>query len=164
MLYYLLAFFAGILVQATDFIEDERKGKNRTKWLFSILAGILIAVIINQATFATLFLSVLFAQVIMRKIDKPTHQLTFFLGALAILAGIKDFDFIHFLIFLIPASLDEIKLPRNLSLITEHRLFLKLVALFFIFSGRVDYFFGIISFDIGYILTNQLLQTKRILI
>ena len=72
-----LAFFAGIAVKAVDWIDDEQKGKYIIKWPLAIIYWGLIGLLISQASFSTIFLAALFAQVFARKIDTHTHVLGF---------------------------------------------------------------------------------------
>lgn len=154
MLAYILAFVSGFLVKAVDWIEDDLKKPLKMRWLFAIMAGVFIGYIISASTFASIFLAALFAQVFARKVDKASHAATVLSAAAAfVMLGINpSFDIAYFLIFLIPAFLDELEFTGKWMFITEYRLFLGIAAaLFGIFIGRWDFLIGILSFDIGYL-------------
>jgi hypothetical protein len=154
MLTYILAFISGFLVKAVDWIEDDLKKPLKMRWLFAIMAGVFIGYIISASTFASIFLAALFAQVFARKVDKASHAATVLAAAVVfIFLGVNPaFDAVYFLIFLIPAFLDELEFTGKWAFITEYRLFLGVVAaLFGIFIGRWDFLMGILGFDIGYL-------------
>jgi hypothetical protein len=163
MFFYLLSFASGILVKAVDWIEDDLKKKHWVRWPLAAIAGLLIGYVIAYSSFANIFLAAVFAQIFARKIDTNTHMLTVLLAALVFFfaGGIASFELWHFLIFLIPAFLDEMKFPGRFAGINEYRPFLDITGLLFgLALGRWDYFFGIISFDAGY-LGFKLVTAKR---
>lgn len=153
MIEYLLAFVSGVLVKAVDWLDDDWKSKNPAKFVLALAYGLAIGYIIGTASFAILFLSALFAQVFARKIDTAAHWLGFFTAILSLLYfGFSSIDLPLFFFFLILAFLDEVDYIGRLRPITDYRLFLKLGALSMLYFGRLDYFAGIMLFDIGYAL------------
>ena len=75
LLALVLAFISGFVVKSVDWIDDEKKGRHIIKWPLAIVYGVLIGFLISQASFSTIFLAALFAQVFARKIDTHTHVL-----------------------------------------------------------------------------------------
>jgi hypothetical protein len=154
-----LAFVAGIAVKAVDWIDDERKGKYLIKWPLALIYGGLIGLIISQASFSTIFLAALFAQVFARKIDTHTHVLGFGFAVLSLVyLGFPQISIEIFVFFAIAAYLDEAKYFGRLKGIIEYRPFLKIAALLMLAFGRIDYFLGIMAFDIGYIAAERVLR------
>jgi hypothetical protein len=154
-----LAFFAGIAVKAVDWIDDEKKGKYIIKWPLAIIYGGIIGLLISQASFSTIFLAALFAQVFARKIDTHTHVLGFGFALLSLFyLGFPFLDIGLFGFFILLAFMDETKYFGRLKGIIEYRPFLKLGALVMLAFGRFDYFLGIMLFDIGYMLTEKVLE------
>jgi hypothetical protein len=146
-----LAFLAGMLVKIVDWMEDERRTREIYKVPLALLYGIIIGYLISRASFSTMFLAALFAQVFERKIDTLSHRLGFVVSILSLLYfGFPQLDFGVFAYFLVLAALDEVDLVGFWRPFTEYRLFLKLGALAMVAAGRWDYFFGIMCFDIGY--------------
>src|SRR3989339_843587 len=149
--YYIVAFIAGFLVKITDWIDDDRGGKDIIKYPFAIIYGIGIGYLISTAPFATIFIAALFAQIFARKIDSHTHMLGFFIAMISVLfMGFPQIEILYFVIFLILAFLDEIEFVGRLKWISDHRPFLKLGALPFILIGKWEFFAGIVTFDLGY--------------
>lgn len=149
--YVLLAFFAGLIVKAVDWLEDDRKSSHPVKYLLAAVYGLIIGYIIGTATFSVLFLAALLAQVFARKIDTRSHELGFLVAVLSLFFfGIPSIDFTLLAVFLVLAFLDEADFIGPLRPLVEYRPFLPLGALFFALGGRVDFFLGIIAFDIGY--------------
>ena len=180
-----LAFIAGLIVKSVDWIDDERKGRYIIKWPLAIIYGGLIGLLISQASFSTIFLAALFAQVFAQKIDTHTHVLGFAFAILSLIyLGFPSLDIYFFGFFIVLAFMDEIKFfenPKNtrnvasmssgrpnrqhasdiamsyfgrMHWIMEYRPFLKLGALLMLAFGRIDYFLGIMLFDIGYIVAD----------
>jgi len=161
-----LAFVAGLVVKTVDWIDDERKGKNLLKWPLAVIYGIAIGYLISQASFSTLFLAALFAQVFAGKIDTHTHVLGFAIAMFSLFFfGVPQPEPLLFLFFALLAFLDEAEFMGRLHPLMEYRPFLPLgAALLVIPLGRFDYFLGIIAFDIGYVLfgflRNKVFKTK----
>jgi hypothetical protein len=182
ILYYILAFLSGILVKATDWIDDEEHGKNQLKYPLALLYGLSIGYLISQASFSMLFLAALFAQVFARKIDTHTHVIGFAVAIITILVlGVPPFELMFFSVFLLSAFLDELEMSRLLrqfvssetpprfgdvhpkcnsisdmggkyEFIERYRPVLKVSALGFLLIGRIDFFLAIVAFDFGYVL------------
>lgn len=153
MIEYALAFVSGVLVKAVDWLDDERKSRHPVKFALALAYGICIGYLIGTAPFAILFLSALIAQVFARKIDTAAHWLGFSAAIVSLLYfGFSSIDLPLFFFFLLLAFLDEVDYVGRLRPITDYRLFLKIGALSMLYFGRIDYFAGIMAFDIGYAL------------
>lgn len=154
-----LAFLAGIAVKAVDWIDDEQKGKHIVKWPLAVIYGALIGLLISQASFSTIFLAALFAQVFAQKIDTHTHVLGFAVAVLSLVyLGFPSVDIYIFGFFILLAFMDEMSYFGRMHWIMEYRPFLKVGALLLLFMGRIDYFLGIVAFDAAYILTDHTLD------
>ena len=155
-----LALLAGICVKAVDWIDDEKKGRYAIKWPLALIYGGLIGYLISQASFSTIFLSALFAQVFARKIDTHTHVLGFGFAVLSLVyLGFPAISIELFVFFAIAAYLDEARYFGRLRGLIEYRPFLKIAALAMLAFGRLDYFLGIMAFDIGYIAADKILKS-----
>ena len=99
------------------------------------------------------------------KIDKKSHMLGFIFSILSILYfGIPKAEVFPLLVFLFLAFLDEQIFRKPLTLLnelTKWRLFLKIGALLFALSGRIDYFIAIIVFDGAYLSVHKLPLTIK---
>jgi hypothetical protein len=152
----LLAFLAGVFVKSVDFIDDELKGKYLIKWPLALIYGGMIGLLISQASFSTIFIATLFAQVFARKIDTHTHVLGFAIALLSLFyLGFPQIDIMLFVFFAFLAFIDEIEMVGKYRFISEYRPFLKIGSLLLIPFGRFDYFLAIMAFDIGYLLFTQ---------
>ena len=148
---YALAFVAGLLVKAVDWMEDDRKTSPAVKYPLAVAYGLLIGYVMGTASFSVIFLAALIAQVFARKIDTLSHMIGFAVAILSLaFFGFQPLELPLFAFFLILAFLDEADFIGKLHPITEYRLILKAGALVMIAFGRWDYFAGIMSFDIGY--------------
>lgn len=148
---FILAFLAGILVKLADSLEERHR-----LWpslLPAILYGLLIGYLLSQSPFSMLFLAALFAQALAGKIDHHAHVIGLALAFLtAFYFGFPVSDAVFF-VFLPLAYLDELELPGRWNMLGEYRVFLKAGALLFGFAtGHWASFFGILAFDIGYLL------------
>lgn len=153
MLHLLLAFFAGLFVKATDWMDDEEKGTGKLKYMLAFAYGTTIGYLLSQAGFSMLFLAALFAQVFARKIDTHTHVLGFVVAiAVMLVLGVPQFESVPFLVLLVAAFADESEGSGRYTYIQKYRPFLKLAAFAFVFFGRADFFLAIIAFDFGYVL------------
>jgi hypothetical protein len=150
----LIAFLAGFLVKAVDWMDDERKTSLAFKLPLSLCYGVLIGYLIGNAAFSVLFLAALIAQVFARKIDTTAHRAGFVIAILSLFFfGFPGIDIPFFAFFLILAFLDEADLLGKLHPLTEYRAFLKLGSLAIgLLTMRWEYFIGIMAFDIGYML------------
>jgi len=152
----LLAFLSGLIVKSVDFIDDELKGKYLIKWPLALIYGGIIGILISQASFSTIFIAALFAQIFARKIDTHTHVLGFAFAVLSLFwLGFPELDATLFMFFALLAFFDELEVYDRMQKIIEYRPFLKLGALLMVVFGRYDYFLGIMAFDIGYMLAER---------
>ncbi|MDD5171967.1 MAG: hypothetical protein PHF60_02930 [Candidatus ainarchaeum sp.] len=153
LLPFILAFLAGFIVKAVDWLDDDRKSKNPIKYALAATYGLAIGYLIGTATFSTLFLAALVAQVFARKVDTFAHQLGFLVAAVSLLGfGFPSLDLVVFVFFVALAFCDELKLVGALKPLTDYRLFLKLGALVMVAFGRLDYLIAILLFDGAYML------------
>ncbi len=165
ILLLILAFISGLLVKIVDNIEDEEQGQNPIKWPLAILYGLTIGYLISQAPFAMIFLGAVLAQILMRKVDTPSHKL----GFLSILFSLLFFGAPTIILFplaafLISSSLDEmdkIIFWDKPKWVQDFRPFLELAAIPFFFLGQWEYLAGILFFDLGY-LGITLFHTKKL--
>jgi hypothetical protein len=151
MEFFALAFVAGLLVKAVDWMDDERKTAFWAKLPLALVYGLVIGLTISQASFGLLFLGALLAQILARKVDTISHKIGF-LVALVVVAifGFPQIDLLFLVYFMLLAFLDEEDYIGKLRPLVEYRPFLKVGSFLLVFFGRYDYFLGIILFDIGY--------------
>ncbi|MBU0591833.1 hypothetical protein KKF81_03180 [Candidatus Micrarchaeota archaeon] len=146
-----LAFLAGIVVKAVDWLEDDKKSSHPVKYFLAIVYGILIGYVIGNAAFSVIFIAALIAQILARKVDTITHEIGFLFAILTTVFFITpQIELPIFVYFIAMAFGDEVKFTGPLKTIVEYRPFLKLAALSMLVIGRWDYFIGIMVFDIGY--------------
>ncbi len=151
MVIFFLALLSGALVKIVDWLEDDRKSRHISKYGFAILYGAIIGYLIANASFSTLFLAALIAQILSKKIDTLSHRIGFLSAVLiAFFYQLPEIDILFFGYFLLMAFLDEIDYVGKLRFLNEYRPFLKIAGIPFIFIGRFDYLFGILLFDLGY--------------
>lgn len=164
MLGYALAFIAGFLVKAVDWIEDDLKKQLPIRWFLAAIAGLMIGLLISWSSFAVVFLAAIFSQVFAKKVDKLSHAVTVLVAAITFAAlGIFEFQLVPFIILLIPAFIDEFDFPKPYNFLTDYRVFLNIACLVFaVVAGRWDYFFGIFTFDLGYLLFKHLPPVETI--
>ncbi len=154
---FVLAFLAGFIVKAVDWLDDDRKTSHPSKYALAATYGLAIGYIIGTSTFSTLFLAALVAQVFARKIDTIAHQLGFLVAAVSLLGfGFPSLELPVFVFFVALAFLDELELVGALKPLTDYRLFLKLGALAMVAFGRWDYLLAILLFDGAYMLFGSL--------
>lgn len=153
--FYAMAALSAVLVKAVDQLEDVLGSRGPCKYALALLYGALIGYAISFASFSTLWLGVLFAQLVAGKIDRPGHMLGFLTAlAFAVVLGVKEFAFFDFFVIFIFAALDEMNVFN--APMREFRLGLKLAAMVFGFFSRWDYFIAIMIFDTAYYLTGRL--------
>lgn len=162
VMYFALAFLAGIVVKIVDWLEDDKKSRHISKYLLAFVYGWLLGYLIANASFGILFLAALVAQVLSRKIDSFAHRLGFIVAFIAMFFyQLPDINLVIFGYFIVLAFLDEIDYVGFLRPITEYRPFLKLGPIPFVFLGRPDYLIGILAFDLGYELFKTLQNNKK---
>ncbi len=158
--FYGVAAFSGLIVKLVDYIEDDMKWNSPAKYLLALFYGLLIGYTISFSTFSTLWLAVIFAQLVTGKIDNNSHILGFVTSiAFPAVFGIGEFNIFDFFIFFAFAALDEAN-PFSWPG-ANLRLSLKLVTLFFVLLGRWDYFIAIMSFDLAYLLIGHVFSTEK---
>jgi hypothetical protein len=160
---YLLAFIAGILVKWVDWIDDDEKGRSKLKYPLAIAYGLIIGYLISSAPFAEIFLAAVVAQIFARKIDTQAHLIGFAVIALSLLFfGFPQISLAFFVYFLALAFLDEQEYAGKLKQLSDYRPFLKVGSLVMLFFGRWEYPAGILIFDAGYLLFQELKKKKAI--
>jgi hypothetical protein len=149
--FLLLAFCAGIIVKAVDWMDDDQTLAHPAKFPLAVLYGSLIGYLIAVSPFSVLFLAAVAAQVFAKKFDTTAHRIGLASAMVIILLlGVPQLETAVFLLFLVAAFLDEIDYVGNLRWMNHWRPFLKVAALSFMFLGRADYFIAIVAFDLGY--------------
>jgi hypothetical protein len=147
----LLAFCAGAIVKAVDWLDDDAKSPHPSKYALAALYGGVIGYLIAVAPFSVMFLAALAAQVFAKKVDTLAHRVGLAIAMLVVLAtGMPNPDMWLFLMFLTAAFLDEMDYVGALRPLTDWRPFLKLAAFIILLEGKPEYFLAIILFDIGY--------------
>ena len=153
---FILAFLSGALVKIVDELDDR---KNKVVYLFALVYGAAIGYIISSSSFSMLFLGALLAQLIAKKIDKPSHTVGFLFAICSMVyLGLPRFEFLNLGIFLVLAFLDEQVFRKPLAALnslSHYRAFLKIGALFFALFGRVDYLIAILLFDGAYLIIDR---------
>lgn len=161
MVIFFLAFLAGIIVKIVDWLEDDKKSGHYSKYILSVIYGLIIGYLISNATFSAIFLGALIAQILSKKIDTLAHRIGFLTAIfVSFFLGLAPIEFPVFIFFLILAFLDEIEFLGKLKPLSDYRPFLKAGALVFIIFGRIDYFLGIIIFDFGYEIVKTISNKK----
>lgn len=148
---FIVAFIAGFLVKWVDWIEDDKGGKEKIKYLLAMLYGAGIGYLISVPLVSELFFGALLAQVFTRKVDTLAHIIGFLVAIFAAGAGgLPTQDLNLLFLFFALAALDELPGWR-LSGFEEYRLLLPAgafaIALIFM---RWEYLAGIVFFDLGY--------------
>lgn len=158
---FVAALFAGALVKAVDWLDDDKKSRHPVKFLLAVFYGIVIGFVIGTASFGLIFLSALIAQVLARKVDTMAHIVGLVFAVISLpFFGIPYIDLPILAYFLVLAFLDEGEYIGKLKFLSDYRPFLKVGALPFAFIGRWDYFIGILIFDFGYELARNILKTS----
>ena len=156
---YVLAFLSGVLVKIVDNIEDKINYTRHKilKWPLAIAYGAIIGYLVPQASFSMLFFGALLAQVVAYKIDRESHLIGFIVSIAVVFSfGLPPLDYLPFVVFLIAAYLDELTLFGIWKKFADYRFFLILAATLFVVFGRFDYLIGIVIFDLGYVLIENL--------
>lgn len=173
MEFYILligSFITGFLTKFTDMITDDGlKTVKHLELLTGLSYGILIAwLTINFPVIAPLVFATVIATIFTKKVDSLSHYLG--LGSmffLLVLLGIPKVNSIYLIMFLIAAILDEVlsnfsdskKFKKQLKKIFEIRPVLEIVTFVFsLLTNQWTIWLTILFFDMGYILTNNILK------
>ena len=176
----IISFLTGISTKLVDLIEDNGLRLFKfDKYIFAVTYGILMGYIIsNYNLIAPLWIGVIFALILAKKIDTKAH-VTGLISALIFVAffGFGKINILFLIIFLIAAFLDEllsdfadgrpllknkflkfkIKVNKHIKKIFELRPLLEISALAISFIiGDFSIFLAILFFDVGYNLTARL--------
>lgn len=167
-LIFIFVFFIGILTKLADLIADDGIEMRRIfSYSIGIIYGILIAyVLVTHPLLAPMALAAVLAVLMTKKIDRKPHNLGIasmflFLG----IWGLPKIDIFLAAVFLAAGIIDEIgndmydrgKIKGALRKIFEYRLVFELAAFSVSFAtGEWMMFFGMLSFDIGYLLTKKI--------
>lgn len=158
-LFYILAALSGILVKGVDQLEDKYKDGSALKYAAAIMYGILIGYTISFASFSTLWLAALFAQLIAGKINRYSHMLGFSIALLvASVFQVHEFSMVDFALLFLLAFMDE---ENPFEWPSYWRPALKIGAAVYALLGRVDYFIAIIAFDALYLITDFFLRRTK---
>lgn len=159
-LFYIIAALTGLLVKIVDQLEDIYKDNSNLKYAAAILYGLLIGYAISYSSFSTLWLGVIFAQLIAGKIDRHGHMVGFSIALIfAAFFGVNEFHIVDFAILFLLAYLDEVNLFEWPS---DWRPALKIGTIVYSFIGRIDYFIAIMAFDVLYLITGIFLRHSRV--
>lgn len=160
MIVYGLGSISAIIIKIVDEIEDTYAGKCMLKYPLAVLYGLLLGYIVSQASFSTLWIAVIFAQLVTGKIDRISHVLGFSSALIFFsILGIYEFVLVDFFVFMLFASLDETNLFKWPT--KDARLSLKLATLIYGFFIRWDYFIAIMFFDVAYYTTGKVFSFLR---
>ena len=164
MIQYILMFFSGIFCKITDEIIDRKLMLKNWMYLFGALyGGLIFILIVKYPVLASLLLGTVIGTIITKKIDHKAH----FLGVVIILISLFFIDllrinYILLVVFSLASLLDEIvsefyRKNKNIVFkILEYKILLEIAALVVsIAVGEWVFFFGILSFDIGYLLVGK---------
>lgn len=149
----ILSALTGGLVKLCDDIGDRRLSIFGGH-LFAAIYGLTIAYIVTQTPLSSLWLGVVVAMVLMKKIDNSMHALAILVVVIAvILFHVVAFDFWYFLMFMAAAGADEIRFKKKdiMAKISARRLWLDGAALLAsLLSGYWLFFLSIAAFDAAY--------------
>ncbi|HIH20265.1 TPA: hypothetical protein HA244_03275 [Candidatus Micrarchaeota archaeon] len=179
---FIPVFAAGLLAKVADALSDKWKEKAPSPWaLFTGLAyGVLYAAIVSfSVAFANLFLGIAIAVLLAGKIDSKPHQYAIagFLGMLAVI-GFPPAAWFNLQILagvVVFALIDEFSsdyfsnktsgngiFKQLLSPIAKNRLFMELFTVVLgLLTGEWEYLFGIVVFDVGYVIAGFLKGGKN---
>jgi hypothetical protein len=160
-------FIAGVLTKFADLIADEGLEIRRAfSYLTGIVYGVMIAYIIaTHPLLAPLGLAAVLAVLLTKKIDQRPHNIG--IAAMFLFLGIWGFpkiDIVMISVFLAAGLVDEIgndradqgKMKGLLKKVFEYRLVFELTAFMVsLLTGEWIIFLGMLSFDVGYLLTKR---------
>jgi len=163
----LLVFFTGVLTKFADLIADDGLEIRRVfSYTIGVVYGVLIAYIIaTHPMLAPMGLAAVLAVLLTKKIDRKPHNIG--IASLFLFLGIWGFpkiDVILIGIFLAAGLVDEIGNDRAdqgrvkgiLKKVFEYRLIFELTAFMVsLLTGEWIIFLGMLSFDVGYLLTKR---------
>ena len=162
MLDVLAAVISGGSIKSVDFIEDERKGKGALKWPMALVAGLAYAFLLSFSPAATLFISILAAQVFMGRVDRVAHGLAVVIAiVVSLFYGIGMLDLQLLVAFFILAAIDEFPVSGALEPLGEYRIWLKGGTLCVsLITGIWSYFLLLMAFDMAYLTIGHYLGEK----
>ncbi|MEM3422153.1 MAG: hypothetical protein QXF35_00445 [Candidatus Bilamarchaeaceae archaeon] len=155
---YLLSFVSGFLVKWVDWIDDDKGGRDKIKYLIAIFYGILIGYLTSLTSFSELFLGTLLAQLFSRKVDTLSHMLGFFMVVVSLFYfGLPPQSLSFLFFFFVLAVLDEQTAGWRFRNFENYRLLLPIGAFITaLLFQKWEYFLAILFFDIGYILFTKI--------
>lgn len=158
----LAAVISGGSIKAVDFIEDERQGKGAIKWVMAVVAGLAYVFLLSFSPAATLFISILAAQVFMGRVDRVAHGLAVAIAiVVSLFYGIGMLDLQLLIAFFILAAIDEFPMRGALEPLGEYRIWLKGGALCVsLITGIWSYFILLMAFDMSYLTVGHYLGEK----
>jgi hypothetical protein len=160
-------FLTGVLTKLADLIADDGLEMRRVfSYAIGVVYGILIAYILaTHPLLAPIGLAAVLAVLLTKKIDMKPHNIG--IASMFLFLGIWGFpkiDVVMISIFLASGLIDEIGndkvdegkmrgIPRK---VFEYRLVFEITAfLVSLFTGEWIIFLGMLSFDVGYLLTKR---------
>ena len=164
MIQYILMFFSGLFCKLTDEIIDKKLKLKKLVYLFGALyGGLIFVLLINYPVLSSLLLGTVIGAIITKKIDHKAH----FLGVVIIFISLFFIDilkinYILLIVFSLASSLDEVlsefyrKNKNIIFKVLEYRILLEVAALIVsLVLNQWIFFFGILSFDMGYLLVGK---------
>ncbi len=164
----ILTFITGLVIKYADDLEDLKRNINKRSYalVLAIIWGSILGYLMSQAPYSTILIAAVFAMVIMRKIDTPSHILGILISiAIAIMFGLPYLDIWIFATFVLFACIDEwddfIFFDKP-DFVKDFRPFLEIGAIIVgLATWNWIYLLGILSFDIGYISTMLITKSNK---
>lgn len=163
----IIQFLIGIFSKLTDAVVDDRlKIIKNIEYLFGAIYGLLIAYMFVAFPVSRPLLGVIIGVILTQKIDHKSHMLA--IGIVIVSLLFIDWlkvNYVLLILFLIASVSDEVlndyfdrKKNKNIiAKVFSHRILLEVTAfLVSLISKQWVYFFAILSFDVGYVLTTKL--------
>tara|TARA_Y100000310_G_scaffold319675_1_gene375234 strand:+ start:654 stop:1187 length:534 start_codon:yes stop_codon:yes gene_type:complete len=166
-----LLFFAGVIVKIADEFSDASEKENYTGIIFGLIYGLLLGIAMaSNIVIATIWAGIIFALILKNKFDSITHLTGLITIALTIIF-INNFELsLGFAIIYFFGSLLDEKLndffdfnnaknfgKKALKFIAQHRLVTEIFGIVIaIVLAEPLYWFGVLSFDIGYQLVTKI--------
>lgn len=161
-------FLTGVLTKFADLIADDGLEIRRVfSYSIGVVYGVLIAYILaTHPLLAPMGLAAVLAVLLTKKIDQRPHNIG--IASMFLFMGIWGFpkiDIVMISVFLASGLIDEVgndkadegKMRGVLRKVFEYRLVFEITAfLVSLFTGEWIIFFGMLSFDAGYLITKRL--------
>ena len=161
----------GVLVKTADQFSDTWKNENYIGVIFGVIYGLLLGYLMaTSEVMATIWVGILLALILKGKFNSISHLLGIGIIIMTIIF-MNDFsiNFLLMLVYFIGSWLDEslndlfdFKKMKNgigkvIGFIAEYRLVTEIIAVSVaLVLGQPAYWFGLLSFDIGYQATTKI--------